>query len=187
MVDYTSDGHIFNKTVTIIGIDPGASGAMSFTKLEWIGGKVQTSKIDSIKCHPLIAGRRVSISMAVNAFKSDKIIAYIEKVHAMPHDGRSSLFKFGVNYGAWLGILHSNNEINEIVEVSPQKWMKFWQDYYNIKLPKVKKERKAKLKQFANLYSSKVPTTLWNADSILIAQYGAEQEKERLNESREDI
>jgi len=187
MVDYTSDGHIFNKTVTIIGIDPGASGAMSFTKLEWIGGKVQTSKINSMKCHPHIIGRRTSISMAVEAFEPDECVAYIEKVHAMPHDGRSSLFKFGVNYGVWLGILHTNPNVHRIIEVSPQKWMKFWQDYYNIKLPKVKKERKAKLKQLANIYSNKVPTTLWNADSILIAQYGAEQEKERLNESREDI
>ena len=102
MTDYNSDGHIFNKTVTIIGIDPGASGAMSFTKLEWLGGKIKPHKIDSIKCHPLIAGRRVGISMAIHAFKSDKIIAYIEKVHAMPHDGRSSLFKFGMNYGVWL-------------------------------------------------------------------------------------
>ena len=92
-------------------------------------------------------------------------------------------YKVIQNYNSVEGALY----VNEIVQVSPQKWMKFWQDYYNIKLPKVKKERKAKLKQFANLYSSKVPTTLWNADSILIAQYGAEQEKERLNESREDI
>jgi hypothetical protein len=121
MTDYTSDGHIFNKTVTFIGVDPGANGAMSFGKAEWIGGK--------LKCH----------------------------------------------------------KINKIVEVSPQKWMKFWQEHYNIKLPKDKRERKAKLKSMANLYSSKTPTTLWNADSILIAQYGFEQEKERVSESRKDI
>ena len=165
---------------TIIGIDPGASGAISFTS-------TATRKLYIRKCHELISGRQVSVLNAVEAFNTDENIAYIEKVHAMPHDGRSSLFKFGVNYGVWLGILHTNPNVGRIIEVSPQKWMKFWQDYYNIKLPKVKKERKAKLKQFANLYSSKVPTTLWNADSILIAQYGAEQEKERLNESREDI
>ena len=187
MTDYTSDGHIFNKTVTFIGVDPGANGAMSFGKAEWIGGKLKCHKIDSIKCHSLISGRKSSLSMAANAFKSDECIAYIEKVHAMPHDGRSSLFKFGVNYGAWLGLLHSESKINKIVEVSPQKWMKFWQEHYNIKLPKDKRERKAKLKSMANLYSSKTPTTLWNADSILIAQYGFEQEKERVSESRKDI
>ena len=103
------------------GIDPGASGAVSFVSSK-------DKKIYPHKCHELIAGRRVTISMAVNAFKSDKIIAYIEKVHAMPHDGRSSLFKFGVNYGAWWGILHSNYKVNRIVQVSPQKWMKLWEN-----------------------------------------------------------
>jgi hypothetical protein len=82
--------------------------------------------------------------MAKSAFKGDDIVAYIEKVHAMPHDGRSSLFKFGVNYGAWLGILHSKQI--PVIEVSPQKWMKFWEIKLGEKLPKVKKDRKNKLK-----------------------------------------
>ena len=85
--------------------------------------------------------------MAPNAFRTNKKIAIKKKVHAMPHDGRSSLFKFGVNYGAWLGILHSLNTINQIVEVSPQKWMKFWENKIGEKLPKVKKDRKNKLKE----------------------------------------
>ena len=152
---------------TIIGIDPGASGAVSFIS-------TNTRQAVTHKCHELIAGRRITISMAVNAFKSDKIIAYIEKVHAMPHDGRSSLFKFGMNYGVWLGILHSNYEINEIVEVSPQKWMKFWENKIGEKLPKIKKDRKNKLKEIASIYLEK-PATLWNADATLIAMYGKNQ------------
>jgi len=117
----------------IIGIDPGASGALS----KMLIGK---NTVASYKCPTDIKDRVLVLQDGLR--KNVETCAYIEKVHAMPHDGRSSLFKFGVNYGAWLGILHSNNEINEIVQVSPQKWMKFWQDYYNIKLPKIKKERK---------------------------------------------
>ena len=151
---------------TIIGIDPGASGAVSFVSSK-------DKKIYPHKCHKLIAGRRVTISMAVNAFKSDKIIAYIEKVHAMPHDGRSSLFKFGVNYGAWLGILHSNYKVNKIVQVSPQKWMKFWQEKLGLKFSKNKTERKREIKEIASKYlQGDKKVTLWSADSILITMYG---------------
>ena len=112
---------------TIIGIDPGANGALCFTSSV-------NKKMYSHKCHKLISGRRLTVSMALNAYNSDEYVAYIEKVHAMPHDGRSSLFKFGVNYGAWLGILNSIKGVNKIVEVSPQKWMKFWQDKLGFKL-----------------------------------------------------
>jgi len=159
---------------TIIGIDPGASGAISFVS-------TKTNKLYVRKCHELISGRQVSVLNAVEAFNTDENIAYIEKVHAMPHDGRSSLFKFGVNYGAWLGILHSNRKINKIVEVSPQKWMKFWENKIGEKLPKIKKDRKNKLKEIASVYTDK-PATLWNADSILITMYGMYQEEGETHE-----
>ena len=155
---------------TIIGIDPGASGALCFTSSE-------KKDMHTHKCHELISGRRLSVSMALNAYRSDKSIAYIEKVHAMPHDGRSSLFKFGVNYGVWLGILNSIKGVNKIIEVSPQKWMKFWENKIGEKLPKIKKDRKNKLKEIASIYTEK-PATLWNADAVLITMYGMHMEEE---------
>ena len=97
---------------TIIGIDPGASGAITFTN-------PTDKKLYAYKCHPEISGRRLSVSMALNAYENKEAVAYIEKVHAMPHDGRSSLFKFGVNYGAWLGILNSIKEIASIYTEKP--------------------------------------------------------------------
>lgn len=155
--------------ITVIGIDPGASGALSYTN---------SKKIDvrSQKCHPLISSRNTSLSMATTSYTEEKIVAYIEKVHAMPHDGRSSLFKFGVNYGVWLGLLnskigHTPRNLKQIVEVSPQKWMKFWENKIGEKLPKVKKDRKNKLKEIASNYTSE-RVTLWNADAILITMYG---------------
>tara|TARA_R100000458_G_scaffold47782_1_gene46642 strand:+ start:230 stop:709 length:480 start_codon:yes stop_codon:yes gene_type:complete len=156
--------------MTIIGIDPGASGAICYLSSE-------QKQIYPHKCHKLISGRSMTVLMATSAFKSDEYVAYIEKVHAMPHDGRSSLFKFGVNYGAWLGILHSNHKINRIIEVSPQKWMRFWENKIGEKLPKVKKDRKNKLKEIASIYTEK-PATLWNADAVLITMYGMYTEME---------
>ena len=162
---------------TIIGIDPGASGAISFTNTE-------EEKVHYYKCHEKISGRRLSVSMALNAYQNKEAVAYIEKVHAMPHDGRSSLFKFGVNYGAWLGILNSIQGIEKIVEVSPQKWMKFWEEQNNFKLPKEKKDRKNALKDIASIFIQPEKATLWSADSILITMYGRHQEKESNNDNR---
>ena len=155
----------------IIGIDPGANGALCFTNSK-------EKDMHTHKCHKLISGRRLTVSMALNAYESKEAIAYIEKVHAMPHDGRSSLFKFGVNYGAWLGILNSIKGITKIVEVSPQKWMKFWENKIGEKLPRVKKDRKNKLKEIASIYTEK-SATLWNADAVLITMYGFYMEEDK--------
>ncbi len=156
---------------TIIGIDPGAGGAISFVS--------EANKLYVHKCHELISGRRISLSNAVEAFNTDENIAYIEKVHAMPHDGRSSLFKFGMNYGIWLGLLHSNRKINKIIEVSPQKWMKFWQEKLGLKFSKNKTERKREIKEIAaNYLQGDKKVTLWSADSILITMYGMYTEGE---------
>jgi len=154
---------------TIIGIDPGANGALCFASSS-------KKKIYPHKCHKLISGRVTSVSMATKSVKSDEVIAYIEKVHAMPHDGRSSLFKFGVNYGAWLGILHSNPDVNKVVEVSPQKWMRFWENKLGEKLPRIKKDRKNKLKEMASVFTEK-PARLWDADAVLIMMYGMHMEE----------
>ena len=161
-----------NKTV--IGIDPGANGAISFTTTN---DKIRKSNgVSPWKCHKLLAGRTLICSMAKTAYHKE-IVAYIEKVHAMPHDGRSSLFKFGVNYGVWLGILDAQKI--KTIEVSPQKWMRWWETKLGIKLPKEKKDRKNKPKEIASDYIDiDQKTTLWNADSILITMYGVYTEKE---------
>ena len=187
---------------TIIGIDPGANGAISFTTTD---NKIRKkNRITAYKCDKSLSGRTIVCTMAKQAYHK-KIIAYIEKVHAMPHDGRSSLFKFGTNYGVWMGILESNNIEYELVmpkkwqkdfnlpkikkerkqelktiEVSPQKWMRWWETKLDIKLPKEKKDRKKKLKEIASEYIDiNQKPTLWNADSILITMYGVYTEKEK--------
>jgi len=168
-----------NKTV--IGIDPGANGAISFTTTN--DKKRKKNGITAYKCNKLISGRSIICTMAKSAYNRGEfkeVTAYIEKVHAMPHDGRSSLFKFGVNYGVWLGIL--NAQQIQTIEVSPQKWMRWWETKLGIKLPKEKKDRKNKLKEIASNYINvEQKVTLWNADSILITMYGIYMEKEKEN------
>ena len=149
--------------MTIIGIDPGASGAVAI----WDKG---ISKI--YKC-PKTANEMADIiiktkhSEYVN--KNQSIHAYIEKVHAFPHDGRSSVFKFGQNFGQWIGILAAC-KVNTTL-VTPQKWMNYWKKKLNIELPKDKPERNRRLKEIASHYTDK-KVTLYNADAILITMYG---------------
>ncbi len=83
----------------------------------------------------------------------------LEKVHAFPTDARSSAFKFGTNYGAWIGILESNNINYELV--MPRVWQK------DFSLPKNKKERKQELKKIAKCFYEKA--TLYTSDAICIA------------------
>ena len=147
----------------IIGIDPGAGGAMAV----WDKG---ISKIYKCPKDTETMADIVKESLYINKTKNIReVYAYMELVHAMPHDGRSSLFKFGTNYGKWLGILGTFKVPTTLV--SPQKWMKYWKDKLNINLSKDKSSRKRELKEIASHYTDE-KITLYNADAILIAMYG---------------
>ena len=146
----------------IIGIDPVQGGAIAC----WNKG------ITSYKC-PQNVETMADIVESVSDNK--KTYAYIEQVHAMPHDGRSSIFKFGTNYGKWIGILGAYKI--ETKFVTPQKWMKYWQNKLEIKLPKDKPSRKRQLKEIASHYTDK-KVTLYNADAILITMYGLYTEQQ---------
>ena len=159
----------------VVGIDPGKSGAIAV----WDEG------IDkAIKC-PDIPEKMANIfnSIMTNSWidGDGKIVAYIEQVHAFPTDGRSSAFKFGKNYGEWLGVLGALRI--KTIYVTPQKWMKHYKEKFNMALPKDKQQRKRKLKEIAAKYTDK-KVTLYNADAILIAVYGFITEQRRLNDNR---
>ena len=146
----------------VIGIDPGASGAIAI----WDKG------IKHINKCPQDVTKMADI---VSIVKDKNTVAYIEQVHAFPTDGRSSAFKFGANYGKWLGVLGAYKIDTTLVP--PQRWMKYWQNKLNIKLPKDKPKRKRTLKEIASHYTDK-KVTLYNADAILITMYGLYTQQE---------
>lgn len=155
----------------ILGIDPGRNGAIA-TWNEGIEKVIKcpgTSK-EMAEVIRFIGNRNVSDS-------DGNIIAYMERVWARPSNATRAAFVYGVNYGEWLGILSAFN-IKTIL-VTPQTWMKYYKDKFEIKLPKERKDRKNKLKEMAAEYTDK-KVTLYNADAILIAVYGfIEQNKSR--------
>ena len=151
----------------IIGIDPGASG----------GAAVYDEDEHSLYTHKCPDNTR-AMTAIINSAKArswiddQKLICVIEKVHAFPTDARSSAFKFGVNFGKWLGILGSLNV--STIEVTPQTWMKDFQP-----LPKIKKDRKNELKRIASEMFPENKITLSTSDAALIAAWCLEYNKKK--------
>lgn len=145
-----------------IGIDPGKSGGIVFLN----GDKI----IEMYKCPNTIEDMAELLEPYRLSWDSNlSVTAYIEQVHAFPSDGRSSVFKFGTNYGIWQGLLGANRI--ETKFIAPQVWMR------SLELPKSKLERKRKIKSIAQkvidkqgLLKKKV--TLNTSDAVLIGMYG---------------
>jgi len=140
----------------IIGIDPGKSGGIASIS------DVGTLRVHN--CPETIAEMAEIVNQIKNyAFiENENLFATIELVHAFPTDARSSAFKFGTNYGIWLGILEAFRISYN--KVSPQKWMRDYQP-----LSKDKRTRKNELKSFAKDVYEKA--NLKTSDAILIAMW----------------
>ena len=108
------------------------------------------------------------ISLVKNRFisnRSNYLVAYMERVWARPSNATRAAFTFGMNYGAWLGIL-SCSYIDPIIML-PKEWQSMLKRY---KIPKDYMERKRKFKVIAQKYVE-FNVTLATADAILIANY----------------
>lgn len=90
-----------------IGIDPGQTGAMAI-----IGDGLE-------EIYDFDDGDSMTNLRLVSA---DQVKAVIEKVAAMPKQGVSSTFKFGTNFGIWIGRLEALGIPFDYV--TPQKWKK---------------------------------------------------------------
>ena len=91
----------------IIGVDPGASGAVAI--LEDNGTLVQVFDMPSVEIQ--VGGkakRRVAPEMLASELRLYNVhgtVAVVEQVSAMPGQGVSSMFAFGQAYGLVLGVL----------------------------------------------------------------------------------
>lgn len=144
------------KGVFYLGIDPGMNGGS--TLLDVNGDLVYTLRQSkttfSEQCENLPGS-------------NDKTVAVIERVSAMPGNGVSSMFKFGMAYGISQGILISQKIPYQLI--TPV----MWQREFIPKHKETKTERKRRLKEAAHqLFPDDVKAiTLENADSVLIAAY----------------
>lgn len=108
----------------IIGVDPGASGAIAI--LEDNGKLVHVFDMPSVE---IITGgkakRRVSPEMLaaeLRLYADQGAVAYVEQVGAMPGQGVSSMFAFGQAFGIVLGVMAGLAIPTQTV--TPGKWKK---------------------------------------------------------------
>jgi crossover junction endodeoxyribonuclease RuvC len=105
----------------IIGIDPGLSGAVSVLKgLDLIEVfDMPTVLVRSGKTEK----RQISEAMLAVTLRDMNIShAYLEFVHAMPGQGVTSMFNFGMGYGVIKGVLAALSI--PMTTVPPSKWQK---------------------------------------------------------------
>ena len=143
-----------------IGIDPGASGAIAvinsnqdiYLLKDWPGDEVQAAKI---------------VESIFSEGYGGEIRAAIEKAHAMPKQGVSSTFKFGMNYGMWKGILASHGI--PFREITPKTWQKGVIAKAQDKKPAV--AAAARMFPTAELYGPRGGKKDGRADALLIADW----------------
>lgn len=96
-----------------IGIDPGKNGGIAIIKT--FGNKIEQV---GAKCY----SDEDLLDILKDAEKYIQKVCYLEYVHAMPKQGVSSTFNFGMNFGFIQGVLRAYDIPYELV--TPQKWKK---------------------------------------------------------------
>ena len=140
-----------------IGIDPGATGAMAV-----IATGVGAPMVYDFG-HSKILPQMGHISRAERAH------AVIEKAGAMPKQGVSSTFKFGVNYGWWQGVLDAYGIPYDFV--TPAKWRRVMFDSMSKDDPKAMSLDRARrlFPKMAEQLSRKKDHG--RAEALLLAEY----------------
>lgn len=147
--------------MAIIGIDPGGSGGIAMIDEDYtVAFKMPATERDL--WHSL-----TEISSAAS-----RDVVYIEKVAAMPGQGVSSMFRFGMSYGGLrMAVIAAGLRL---VEVPPGVWQK------PFRLPTQKKAgntaKKNAHKARAQELFPDLKITHAVADALLIAEYGRRQE-----------
>lgn len=147
-----------------VGIDPGKNGALAAVR-----GSELTMLVpfEDGGGSYVEAFRRLSILR--NTWASEtRVFVMIEKVWAMPHEGVSSAFSFGVNFGLICGIAKSFGF--DVEYATPQQWQK------HFGVTGDKQEHIAKAKElFPSANLKRTPRCKKDhdgfADALLIAEY----------------
>lgn len=144
----------------ILGVDPGASGAVSFYFPD-IPNKI------GVVDFPLVDGEINCSALAdiIRGYAPD--LCVIELVSAMPKQGVSSTFKFGCAYGMVRGVVATLGIPQYYV--TPAKWKRF----YGLSAEKEKaRELAVSLWPAADAFRRKKDHG--RAEAALLAKYGAE-------------
>lgn len=166
----------------VVGIDPGADGGIYRVEYDDKGGFI---KGEMTSCDPDAEKTTGSVREAILLGSRPVDLVVVEKVHAFPGQGVSSMFTFGTRFGVLQGAIYSCDV--PLVFVTSQMWQKDM----GIKLekgtgddqptPAKKKAFRRKLikqrsfdmaKALLPVKSSGLDINIKNADAALIALWG---------------
>jgi crossover junction endodeoxyribonuclease RuvC len=149
---------VLKMILAMIGIDIGANGAAVF--MDYTGNVLDVLEFSKATEHDISNTFAEWFSTAISL--ESKVMAYVEKVHAMPKQGVSSVFTFGESFGFIRGLLTAHKISYELV--TPQKWQKAMQCE--------SKGNKNITKAAAQRLFPDRKITHATADALLIAEYG---------------
>lgn len=152
-----------------IGIDPGISGALALLEDDNTLSDIVDMPIMPLKGNRnTVNAAEVSKILKLWLNGSGKVTAHLEQVSAMPGQGVSSMFGFGVSYGIVQGVLASLGI--PVILVTPQQWKK--RAGLLGKEKDMARTMAQRLYPMADLSRKK---DIGRADAILIAYYGVER------------
>ena len=155
-----------------VGVDPGKSGALAFTR----HGEVMTcvrmpltekGKRGRVDC------RAVARLIEHQGVGASRVVVCVERVHAMPKQGVSSTFAFGAAWGMVVGLVQGLGYV--LVEAPPKDWQReMLRGYPTAKGPALKRQAVAAASDLwphlAEALAVKANQGL--ADAALICEYG---------------
>lgn len=110
-----------------MAFDPGLSGGIAVLSASGMILHYQKMPVKPILENGVKTGKRIidiaQVAAMVAKFEPEHV--FIEKVHAMPKQGVTSTFTFGMGYGMLLGIFFSLEAVVNTQLVPPQKWQKY--------------------------------------------------------------
>lgn len=149
-------------TYIYIGIDPGMSGAMALMSIK---GTIEVWDFEQGECLQRL--KDLGQGRAAGEFE---VKAVLEKAHSMPKQGVSTTFKFGTNYGTWIGRLEACGIPFDLI--TPAKWKKEMFDSMvrSADLKAMSLDRARRLfPQMANRLTRKMDHN--RAEALLLAEY----------------
>lgn len=153
-----------------IGIDPGKSGGIAIIHVD-----NDTGRVNEAHTYPYSNEKLREIAYETTLDWSDDTLCFVEKVGAMPKQGVTSMFNFGVSFGYILGVLESHSVPYELVS------SKKWKNHFGLDNDKSKSIAKCKA-LFPNV--PLLPTERCRKDSdgmaeaLLIAQYAKRTDRQ---------
>lgn len=99
-----------------VGIDPGQKGGIATLSVD------AERHIYEVHSYPYSNEKLKDVAYNVSREWADNVLCFVEKVGAMPKQGVTSMFHFGMSFGYILGVLEAHQVPYQLV--TPQTWKK---------------------------------------------------------------